>query len=519
MQVNELKSDGLKREYQVILPASEISERVDTLLGTFRKNFRMKGFRPGKAPMSLLKKLHGEAALGQAVQEAVNENTEKLFADREIRPALRPSVNVGDVAEGKDVEVTIDVEVLPKIDVSKFTAPNLDRPVVDVADKDIDEALERIAGQQKAFEPAAKTYKAKEGDAVVIDFVGSIDGVEFDGGKGEDFELELGSGTFIPGFEDQLVGVKAGDTPTVTVTFPENYGSKDLAGKEAAFAVTVKEVKKPGKVEINDDFAKNLGLDDLNALRDTIKGQIDQDNQGLVRARMKRALLDALADSYDFEVPQGMVDLEYRQIWQQIKFDAVQAGEAKLEDVQDLEEPEDEADRTEYRSIAERRVRLGLLLSEIGVANDIQITRDEVNRRIMEEARRFPGQERQVFEYYQNNEQAMAQLRAPLYEDKVVDHVLEQGTHKDYKIDREALIKAIEEDESAEEAKPTKKPAAKKSAAKKPAAKKAAPKKAASEAAGEKAAPAKKPAAKKAAPAKKAAAPKKASATKTSDKG
>ncbi|MCJ9430433.1 trigger factor [Kordiimonas marina] len=513
MQIEELLNEGLVREYKVVVAANELDDRLNRILEDFRANAKIKGFRPGKAPLSLLKRMHGERAMGQVLNETMQETSAKLFEEKGVRPALRPEVDLGDYKEGKDLEYTLKVEILPEINVDDFKAPALERWIAEVADADIDTVLERVAGQQKTFKKAAKTVKAGEGDAVLIDYVGRVDGVEFDGGKGEEFQLELGSNTFIPGFEDQLVGAKAGDEKLVKVTFPAEYHAENLAGKEAEFTVTVKEVQKPAEAEVNDEMAKNMGFDDLAGLREAIKGQLEGDNQGLTRAHMKRGLLDALADQYDFAVPQGMVDMEFKQIWEQIKHDAVISGEATSEDFEGKDEPEDKEEAAEFRAIAERRVRLGLLLSEIGVKNEVQVSQEEVNRRIIEEARRYPGQEAQVFQYFQQNEEARAQLRAPIFEEKVVDFVIEQADLTDKTVSREELeaaVRAIDE----EDANPKKKAPAKKAAAKKPAAKKAAAKKPAAEKAAE--GEAKKPAAKKApakkAPAKKAAPKKKADA-------
>ncbi|GGO05840.1 trigger factor [Iodidimonas muriae] len=510
MQINELKNDGLTREYKITIEKADLDQRVQNILNDLRHKVRMKGFRPGKTPVALLKKIHGEAALGQAVEESVRESTDQLFREKKIRPALQPKVDVGEVDEEKGFEFTLSTEILPDVDTSDFKAPALERLIATPSDADVDAAIETLAGQSKSFETAAKTYKAKTGDAVVIDFVGSVDGEEFEGGKGEDFQLELGSGQFIAGFEDQLVGAKTGDKVTVKVTFPDPYGSEELAGKDASFDVEVKEVKKPADTKIDDDMAKNFGLESLDQLKEALKTQLEQEAKTLSRAKVKRALLDKLADSYDFAVPQGMVDLEYRDIWQQIKRDAVMSGEATESELADKDEPESEEDRADYRNIAERRVRLGLLLSELGLANKVEINRDELMRRVADEARRYPGQEREVFEFYTKNEQAMAQLRAPLYEDKVVDFILEMADLKDTEISLEDLRKAVREDDEEEEnqAKDAKKSATKKTAAKKPAAKKASEKKPAEKKAAEKKAPAKKAAAKK--PAAKKAAPKKA---------
>lgn len=441
MQINELKNDGLTREYKITIEKADLDQRVQNILNDLRHKVRMKGFRPGKTPVALLKKIHGEAALGQAVEESVRESTDQLFREKKIRPALQPKVDVGEVDEEKGFEFTLSTEILPDVDTSDFKAPALERLIATPSDADVDAAIETLAGQSKSFETAAKTYKAKTGDAVVIDFVGSVDGEEFEGGKGEDFQLELGSGQFIAGFEDQLVGAKTGDKVTVKVTFPDPYGSEELAGKDASFDVEVKEVKKPADTKIDDDMAKNFGLESLDQLKEALKTQLEQEAKTLSRAKVKRALLDKLADSYDFAVPQGMVDLEYRDIWQQIKRDAVMSGEATESELADKDEPESEEDRADYRNIAERRVRLGLLLSELGLANKVEINRDELMRRVADEARRYPGQEREVFEFYTKNEQAMAQLRAPLYEDKVVDFILEMADLKDTEISLKTCAK------------------------------------------------------------------------------
>ncbi len=502
MQIEELQVEGLTHEYKVTVPAKDLDTRMDAILTEFRATANIKGFRPGKAPLSLLRRMHGERAQGQLLQETMQETSAKLFEEKSLKPALRPEVDMeGQFELGKDLEYTLKVEILPEINIEGFKAPKLERWVAEVDDASINGFIERIASQQKSFKKAAKTAKANEGDAVLINYVGRVDGEEFEGGAGDDFQLELGSGMFIPGFEEQLVGSKAGDNKVVTVTFPDPYQAEHLAGKVAEFTVDVIEVRKPSEAKIDDELAKNMGFDDLAALTESVKGQLETDNNSLTRAHMKRALLDSLAEAYDFAVPQGMVDLEFGQIWEQIKRDAIQSGEAKEEDFEGLAEPADKAEAEEFRAIAERRVRLGLLLSEIGVANKVEVTQEEVNRRVIEEARRFPGQEAQVFEYFQSNEEARAQLRAPIFEEKVVDFVLEQADLSDKKVSRdelEAAVRALDEEE-ANPAKSKKKPAAKKTAAKKSPAKKATTKKAPAKKAEPKKTAAKKPAAKKAA--------------------
>ena len=500
MQIEELLIDGLKHEYKITVPAKDLDARMDAILTEFRATAKIKGFRPGKAPLSLLKRMHGERAQGQLLNETMQETSAKLFEEKKLKPAMRPEIDmVAEYDDGKDLEYKLTIEVLPEIDVEAFKAPALERWVVEVDEKAIDAFVERIASQQKSFKKAAKTAKADQGDAVLINYVGRVDGEEFEGGAGEDFQLELGSGMFIPGFEEQLVGAKAGDNKVLPVTFPEQYQAENLAGKAAEFTVDVLEVRKPTEAKVDEDLAKNMGFDDLATLRSSVKEQLEADNAGLTRAHMKRGLLDALAEEYDFAVPAGMVDLEFGQIWQQIQQDAINSGEATAEDFEGMDEPADKAEADEFRAIAERRVRLGLLLSEIGVANKVEVNQEEVNKRVIEEARRFPGQEAQVFEYFQKNEEARAQLRAPIFEEKVVDFVIESAKLTDKSVTRdelEAAVRALDEEEANPGAdKSRKKPAAKKAAAKKAPAKKTAAKKA----------PAKKTAAKKAAPKKTAA--------------
>ncbi len=528
MQIDELKNDGLKREFKVTVEKDDLDRRIQLILMDLRDKVRMKGFRPGKAPLALLKSLHGESARGQAIEESIRESVDSLFRDRKIRPAMQPKIDVGDVEGDGGFDFTVEAEILPEVDTAGFRAPALERLVAKPSDEDVDEALERLVAQSKVYEAVAKGAKAKTGDAVVVDFVGSVDGEEFAGGKGEDVQLELGSGQFIPGFEDQLVGATAGQEKTVSVTFPEKYGREDLNGKDATFKVSVKEVKSPVERKIDDEMAKSFGLEDLDQLKDAIRTQLANEAKDLSRAKVKRTLLDSLADTYDFEVPVGMVEMEYRDIWEQIKRDAVMSGEATEAELAEHEEPESEEDRVEYRSIAERRVRLGLLLSELGLANNVEISRDELMQKVADEARRYPGQEREVFEFYTKNEQAMAQLRAPLYEDKVVDFILEMAEINDTEVSLEKLRQAVTEEDEADASSDKKaassKPGAKKktSAAKKktakadekaPAAKKKAPAKKTVEKSEDKK-PAKKAAAKKA-PAKKAAAKK---TTKAADK-
>ncbi|WP_321391588.1 trigger factor [Emcibacter sp.] len=513
MQVTETNSEGLKRGYKVVISAGDIETKLNSELEKVRAQIKMPGFRPGKAPISLLKKLHGKNLMGQVLEETINSTSQNVLEEQKVRPATQPNIAIDEgYEEGKDLEYTMSLEIVPEFEIPDLSKLKLEKLVAEPAADQVKEALEGIAAQQKNYKKAAKTYKAAEGDAVLIDFLGKLDGVAFDGGAGEDFQLVLGSSAFIPGFEDQLIGVKAGDEKEVNVTFPENYQSEQLAGKPAVFEVTVKEVQKPEAAKVDDELATKLGLSDLAALEEAVKGQLSQETDSLSRTCLKRSLLDALADLVDFDVPSGMVDMEFEQIWNQLKMDMYREaseGNADLKP-EEVEEPGDDV-KEEYKAIAERRVRLGLLLSEIGQQNKVTVGQEEVTRQIAQEARRFPGQEKQVFEFYQSNPQAMAQVRAPLFEEKVVDFILEQATVAEKPVTRDDLIAKLEEDEAAETPVKGKKAPAKKAAAKKAPAKKAAAKAPAKKEA-PKAAAEKKPAAKKApakkAPAKKAAAKK-----------
>ncbi len=507
MKITDKENKGLKRVYEVVITAAEIDAKVDAEILEAQKTVKMPGFRPGKAPVSLLKKLHGKSLLGKILEETINETSAKVLKEKGDRPATQPKIEVVSFDEGEDLVYSMELEVVPVFDIPDLEKIKLEKLVVKVDPKQIDEAIEKIAAGQKDYIKAAKTYKAANGDAVLIDFVGSVDGVEFDGGAAEGHQLVLGSNTFIPGYEEQLVGVKAGDKKDVTVTFPKSYHAENLAGKEALFKVTVQEVQKPAPVKVDDELAKRLGLADLDGLKEAVKGQIENEHAEVARTHTKRGLLDALADLVDFDVPENMLELENRQIMHQLKMDAHRQLLAENPDAkpEDAPEPTDE-EKEEYEAIALRRVRLGLLISEIGAKNDIQVGQDEVTRAISAEARKYPGQEQQVFEYFQKDPNAMAQMKAPLFEEKVVDFIVGVAKVTEKKVTSEELIAIIEaEDDLVTTKKPAKKKAAVKS---KPAGKKAPAKKVSAEKDTTKKAPAKKASAKKE-PAKKAA-PKKA---------
>ncbi|HEY9567216.1 MAG TPA: trigger factor [Thalassobaculum sp.] len=481
MQVNETLNEGLKREFTIVVPASEIDAELNGRLAELAPQMSLPGFRPGKVPPTLLKARFGDSILGEVLEKAVNANTDSALTERGLRPAVQPKVEITAYDKGKDLEYRVSIELMPEIGPVDFGSLEVERTVASVDDKAVDEALERMASQQKDSEPVEEARGAAEGDVVVIDFVGKIDGAPFEGGSAEGHHLELGSESFIPGFEGQLVGAAAGESRDVTVSFPDDYQASHLAGKEAVFDVKVKEIRAPKPVAIDDAFAQRFGLDDLAALRNAVREQMQGEFAEAARSKTKRSLLDALAEGHSFEVPPGMVEEEYRGIVHQVvAHSGEQPGAADAHDHgdhdhdhgdhdhdhdHDHEGPDhhdhrghpsedekiSEADRAEYRQIAERRVRLGLLLSEVGRMNNIQVTDDEVTTAIRAQAARFPGQERFVFEYYQKNPQALAQVRAPLFEDKVVDFILEMAKVTEKQVTPEQLF-ADDEDAGADEA-------------------------------------------------------------------
>ena len=471
MQIAETASDGMKRAFAVTIPATEISARVEGEVKKIAPQVKMPGFRPGKVPANLVRKMHGAALHQDALNTAIREAMDKLVRDNKLRPAMQPEVTLGEgYEEGKDAELAVALEVLPEIATPDITGLKLEKLTVAVTDAEVDEAVAKIAAGQQNFVAAKKGKKAETGNQVVIDFLGKLDGVAFEGGAGQDTPLELGAGRFIPGFEEQLVGMKAGEERTIDVTFPADYPAENLKDKAVTFDVTVKEVKIAGEARLDDDFAKSLGLESLEQLRGLLRGQIEQESAGLTRTQMKRALLDQLAAAHDFEVPPSMVEAEFEQIWQQLETEASNDADpaaAKLEI---------EGDRDDYRAIAVRRVRLGLLLSEIGQANGIQVSPQEMEMLIQQAARQYRDEDRDRFvEYIRSNALAAAQLRAPLYEDKVVDFLFDQSQISERAVTREELQAAIEADDTAAaEAKPaadTAKKSAKPKKAKAPAAK------------------------------------------------
>ncbi|QDO98367.1 trigger factor [Ferrovibrio terrae] len=437
MQITEISASGLKREYKVVINAAALESTVNEKLEAVRGQVNMPGFRPGKAPAALIKKQYGRALLGEAMEESVNSALQKTLEDNKLRPAMQPKVDIQTFEEGKDFECTIAVEVLPEIVPGDFKQIKLERLVVEPNDTEVEEFMTRLSDQQKTYEKADKV--AEKGDQVVIDFSGSVDGVKFDGGTATDYPLVLGSNSFIPGFEDQLVGMKVGEQKIVKVTFPEAYGNSDLAGKPADFDCTLKEVRAAAAVTIDDEFAKRFGLQSLQELKDNVKRDLGSEYKSLARMKMKRGLLDQLADQHSFDVPPGMVEMEFGQIWNEISSD-----KSRLEAEMAEEKKSEDELKAEYQKIAERRIRLGLLLSEIGRINNIEVKSEEITRAMIEQARRFPGQERQVMEYFQKNPEAAQSLRAPIFEDKVIDFIVEMATVTDKTVTKEELQKEVE---------------------------------------------------------------------------
>ena len=469
MNVTETLTEGLKREFKVVISANDIDTKINERLSELAPTLRLPGFRPGKVPTQLVKKRFGQSVLGEVLEKSVNDSSQKTLDDRGLRPALQPSIEVTSFEEGKDLEFSLTVELMPEIDPIDFSAISIEKLVATPGDKEINEALEKLADQHKGSEPIKTKRASKIGDIVVIDFKGSVKGEPFDGGSAEGHQLELGSNQFIPGFEDQLVGKKAGSSIKVKVTFPEPYSQPTLAGQDAVFDTKLIEIREKSPIEINDEFAKLFGLDDLAALKDALKGQLEQELSQASRAQLKRKLLDILEEGKTFDVPKGMADQEYESICRAIN---QTSAEQSQEETQEQTAPDaslSEEDKEEYRKIAERRVRLGLLLQEVGRLNNIEVTEDEVKGALFKEVSRYPGQEQQIMELYQKNPEAMASIRAPIFEDKIVDFITEMATVTEKTVSPEQLMSPPEEalDQPSEKSKkkPAKKAKPKKKAA------------------------------------------------------
>lgn len=446
MQVVEKSNEGLSRTIAVTIPAAELNEKLEAKIKEVAPQIRLKGFRPGKVPAAHVKKTFGRDMMGEIVNDALNESSQKALDEAKVRPAAPAEMklvsDMDKVIKGEeDLAYEMALEVMPEFTPVDVKTLKLSRPVYEASDADLEEALKDLAGQAKSYEDKkGKTVKAAEGDQVTLDFVGKIDGEAFEGGSATDADLVIGSNRFIPGFEEQLKGVKVGDEKTLNVTFPENYGAAHLAGKAATFDVTIKAIKAEAEAKIDDDFAQRLGLESLDKLKELLRNNLNQQYSGAARFKLKRALLDQLDAQHSFDLPPKMVDQEFDGIWRQVQGDK-DAG--RLDEV-DAKKSEDEL-KAEYRKIAERRVRLGLVLAEIGRANNVQVTDQELNAAVMAEARNYPGQEKAVLDFYRQNPNAAAQLRAPVYEEKVCELIFSQAEVTDAPITKEELLK--DEDE------------------------------------------------------------------------
>lgn len=450
MQVNETLSEGLKREFQISVPAADIEAKVDARLEDLKGKVKLNGFRPGKVPAGHLKRLYGRSVAAETVDELIRTTNTQIFTERNLKLATEPKITmpteekeVEDILSGKaDLKYTVAVEVVPPIELADFKSFEVEKPVADVSDADVDESIKRVADANRSFTEKAEGSKAESGDRVVVAFKGTIDGVAFEGGTGEEIPVQIGSNTFIPGFEDQLIGIAKGETRTLKVTFPTNYASDTLAGKAAEFETTASKIESPVDTAIDDEFAKSLGLESLDKLKEAARERLVAEFAGATRQRVKRHLLDRLDETHKFDAPPSLIDEEFKLMWNSIQQEMASSGKTFAD-----ENTTEEAAQEEYRKIADRRVRLGLVLSEIGEKNQISVTDDEISRAVIERARSMPGREKEVWDFYRNNPQALAQLRAPIYEDKVVDFILELAKVTEKKVSKEDLYK--DEDEKA----------------------------------------------------------------------
>ncbi|MBS0245312.1 MAG: trigger factor [Proteobacteria bacterium] len=448
MQVTETLSEGLKREYSVSIPVAELETKVNARLEELKDKVRINGFRPGKVPVAHLKKVYGRSAMAEVIEASVRDANQKIVTDNNFKLAADPKVTLPSeeaeveklITGGADLKYTVGIEIVPEIKLGDFKTIKLTKLTTDVTDAEIDEAVERIAKQNRPYAAKAEGAKAETGDRVIISFVGTIDGKPFEGGTGDDIAVEIGSGTFIPGFEDQLIGIAAGESRTVKATFPTAYANADLAGKAAEFATTAKSIEAPGEVKVDDEFAKQLGLESLAKLRDAVKERIGRDYQQMSRQKVKRALLDELDKLHKFDLPPTLAEDEFNRVWSSVT-EELKAENKTFADENTTEEKAKE----EYRGIAERRVRLGLVLAEIGEKNKITVGDEELSRAVAERARQFAGQEQRVWDYYRQNPEALASLRAPIFEEKVVDFLLELASVTEKKVSRDELMKEEED--------------------------------------------------------------------------
>jgi trigger factor len=444
MQVTETLSEGLKHEFKVNVPASDLDAKADARLVDLKDKVRLNGFRPGKVPVSHLKKVYGRSVMAETIDQTIRDANSQIFTERGFRLATEPKITmpteqteVDQILAGKsDLTYTVAIEVVPAIQLADFKSFTVEKPVAEVTEADIDDAIKRIADQNRSYAAKDEGAKAETGDRVTVSFKGTIDGMPFDGGTSENIQVAIGSNTFIPGFEEQLIGIAAGETRTLKVSFPKNYASEKLAGQPAEFETTATSIEAPQATVIDDEFAKTLGLESLDKLKQAARDRLVAEFAGTTRQRVKRALLDRLDETHRFEAPSSLIDEEFNLMWNSIKAEMDSSGKTFAD-----ENTTEEAAKGEYRTIADRRVRLGLVLSEIGEKNKITVTDEEVSRAVIERARQMPGREKEVWDYYRNNVNALAQLRAPIYEDKVVDFILELANVSEKKVSREELYK------------------------------------------------------------------------------
>lgn len=447
MQVTETNTEGLKREFKVVVPASELDARVNDRLTQLKDRVQLRGFRPGKVPVTHLKKVYGRGVMAETIEEVVRETNAKIVTDRGFKLAMDPKITMPEsqseiegVISGKsDLAYTVALEVVPPITLADFKQISLERLTAEVTDEEVDEAVGKIAEQSRPFGPKGEGAKVETGDRVVVKFTGTIDGEPFEGGTGEDIPVSVGSNTFIPGFEDQLIGMAAGETRTVNVAFPKNYLAPKLAGKDAVFEVTAKSIETPGTVDVNDEFAKSLGIESLDRLKTVIRERLTREHTSASRQKLKRALLDQLDKLHQFAPPPTLVEEEFKNVWGTVVSD-LQSQNRTFAD----EGTTEEKAREEYRAIADRRVRLGLVLAEIGDKNNIKVTDEELTRAIIEQARQYPGREQEVWDHYRKNQNAIATLRAPIFEEKVVDFIVELAKVTDKPVSRAELYKEDE---------------------------------------------------------------------------
>jgi trigger factor len=452
MQVTETLAEGLKHEFQISVPASDLDAKADARLVDLKHKVRLNGFRPGKVPVSHLKKVYGRSVMAETIDQTIRDTNSQIFTERGFRLATEPKITmpteqkaVEDILTGKsDLTYTVSIEVVPAIQLADFKSFSVEKPVADVTGADVDEAIKRIADQNRAFAAKGEGVKAETGDRVTISFKGTINGTPFDGGTGENIPVTIGSNSFIPGFEEQLLGIATGETRTLKVSFPKNYANEKLAGQPAEFETTATLIEAPQDTKIDDEFAKTLGLESLDKLKEAARERLAAEFAGATRQRVKRMLLDRLDETHRFEAPPSLVEEEFNLMWNSIKAEMESSGKTFAD-----EDTTEEAAKEEYRKIADRRVRLGLVLSEIGEKNKITVTDDEVSRAVIDRARQMPGREKEVWDYYRNNANALAQLRAPIYEDKVVDFILELANVTEKKVTREDLYKDDEAEQSA----------------------------------------------------------------------